>query len=65
MDEDVQECEGVGGVRRLGYLAMRWLEAGGGIYPYVEICRHIAISTDRWFHIHMDTFELLPMRPNH
>ena len=35
------------------------------IYPLLDICRHMAPSTNRWFHLHMDSLKPVPLRPNH
>lgn len=35
-----------------------------GVCLDVDTCRHMAISMNRWFHLHMDNFEPLVARPN-
>ena len=37
--------------------------AGRGLKA--EVSRHMAPSTNRWFHLHMNSLKPLPVRPNH
>jgi len=66
VDEDVQECEGLGGVGQW-YLLARYqisrrpsgVPSTSKFHMSVDISRHMALSIGRWLHLHVDASSIL------
>jgi hypothetical protein len=46
-------------------MTVKGLAAIEDILLLVDICRHMALSICTWFNLHMDSFQLRSLQPNH